>query len=50
MSGNFRIDFNASLLEALGGSIDLSDLEAIRLILRGNSVIDWNRANFSISF
>ena len=24
----------------------LSDLEAIRLLLRGSSVIDWNRANF----
>ena len=46
MSGNFRIDFNASIQEALGGIIDLSDLEAIRLVLRGNSVIDWNRANF----
>lgn len=26
--------------------IGLSDLEAVRLILSGNSVIDWNRANF----
>jgi len=26
--------------------VDLSDLEAVRLILSGNSVIDWNRANF----
>ena len=26
--------------------IGLSDLEAVRLILSGNSVIDWDRANF----
>ena len=37
---------HASLIEALGGDIGLSDLEAVRLLLRGSSVIDWNRANF----
>jgi uncharacterized protein (TIGR04552 family) len=30
----------------LMNDIGLSDLEAVRLILSGNSVIDWNRANF----
>lgn len=28
------------------GSISLSDIEAIRLLLKGNSIIDWNRLNF----
>ena len=31
---------------ALVNDIGLSDLEAVRLILSGNSVIDWDRANF----
>lgn len=26
--------------------LDLADLEAVRLVLRGNSVVDWNRAHF----
>ncbi len=26
--------------------LDLADLEAVRLVLRGNSVIDWNRVHF----
>lgn len=26
--------------------LDLGDLEAVRLVLRGNSVIDWNRVHF----
>lgn len=30
----------------LGGDLDLGDLEAIRLVLQGNSIIDWNRAAF----
>ncbi len=40
------VSLHASLMEALGGEIGLSDLEAVRLLLRGSSVIDWNRANF----
>jgi len=40
-------DINASLLSAFGDQpLNLSDLEAVRLILRGDSIIDWNRANF----
>ncbi|NOY25661.1 MAG: TIGR04552 family protein [Oligoflexia bacterium] len=27
--------------------LDLADLEAVRLVLRGNSVVDWNRASFT---
>jgi uncharacterized protein (TIGR04552 family) len=29
-----------------GGELNLGDLDAIRLILGGNSVIDWNRSHF----
>lgn len=35
-----------STQSALVNDIGLSDLEAVRLILSGNSVIDWDRANF----
>lgn len=34
-------------LAPLVGSLDPGDVDAIRLLLRGNSVIDWNRAHFS---
>ena len=38
---------SASLLERLGGlPMGLGDLDAIRLLLRGNSVIDWHRVHF----
>ena len=37
---------DTSLQTALHGKLTLSDLEAIRLVLSGDSVIDWNRANF----
>lgn len=38
---------SASLLERLGGQpMGLGDLDAIRLLLRGNSVIDWHRVHF----
>ena len=41
------LDINASLQSAFRDQpLKLSDLEAVRLILRGNSIIDWNRANF----
>ena len=41
------LDINASLLSAFRDQpLNLSDLEAVRLILRGDSIIDWNRANF----
>ena len=41
------LDINASLLNAFADQpLNLSDLEAVRLILRGDSIIDWNRANF----
>ncbi len=37
----------ARITAALGGQgIDLGDVDAIRLILGGNSVIDWNRSHF----
>lgn len=41
-----RLQINASITESLGHEISLSDLESVRLLLRGDSVIDWNRANF----
>ena len=37
---------NTSTQSCLMNDIGLSDLEAVRLILSGNSVIDWNRASF----
>ena len=37
---------DTSLQTALQGKLTLSDLEAVRLVLSGDSVIDWNRANF----
>ena len=46
MTENKKLDVNASILKALSGAISLSDLETVRLILQGNSIIDWNRANF----
>ncbi len=40
-----RID--ASLRSALGDEpLDLGDVETVRLILQGDSIIDWNRAHF----
>ena len=47
MDNSERLSVDASLLAAFGDSpINLSDLEAARLLLSGSSVIDWNRANF----
>src|SRR5210317_925368 len=43
---NFEQKYNTSFQNYLATGIGLSDLEAIRLILLGDSVIDWNRANF----
>jgi len=43
---NLGMQYNASFQKYLARGIDLSDLEAVRLILAGNSVVDWNRANF----
>jgi len=41
------LDINASLLSAFRDQpLSLSDLEAVRLVLNGDSIIDWNRANF----
>ena len=40
------LQINAAITQALGPELSLSDLEAVRLMLRGHSVIDWNRANF----
>ena len=43
-----RLDIDATLAAALGHRpLDLGDLDAVRLILAGNSVIDWNRAHFA---
>jgi len=42
-----RLEIDASMLKAFAKEpLNLSDLEAVRLMLRGNSIIDWNRANF----
>jgi len=41
-----RMDINSSIQSVIDNGIGLSDLEAVRLILSGNSVVDWNRANF----
>ena len=46
MTQKSSLGVHASIIEALGTDLSLSDLEAVRLILRGNSIIDWNRANF----
>ena len=43
-SDNFQMGLSTQT--ALMNDIGLSDLEAVRLILSGNSVIDWDRANF----
>ena len=41
------LHFDGSLAGILGGQgIDLADLDVVRLILQGNSVIDWKRAWF----
>ena len=40
------INIDASIRSALTDRMSLSDLESVRLILEGNSIIDWNRANF----
>lgn len=43
-----RLDLQASVQGLPAGMrLDLADLEAVRLVLRGNSVIDWNRAVFA---
>jgi uncharacterized protein (TIGR04552 family) len=41
------VTIDASMRALLdGGPLSLGDLDAIRLVLKGNSVIDWNRAHF----
>lgn len=40
------LDHDAQTLRALGDVVGLGDVEAVRLILRGNSVVDWHRATF----
>ena len=40
------LQINAAITQALGSELSLSDLEAVRLMLRGHSVIDWSRASF----
>ncbi len=43
-----QLDLHASVQGLPAGmKLDLADLEAVRLVLRGNSVIDWNRAVFA---
>ena len=39
-------NIHSSLQDGVANWISLSDVEAVRLVLSGNSVIDWNRANF----
>ena len=46
MTGDFHTTIDAAWLRGMGGPLSLSDVEAVRLVLRGNSVIDWNRASF----
>lgn len=47
MSLEPSLDVPAALpLADLGGKLALGDVDAIRLLLKGNSVIDWNRAHF----
>ena len=46
MSSDYRVQLNGSIQDLIKDAVSLSDLEAIRLILKGNSVIDWSRANF----
>lgn len=47
MSNVPRLDIDATLSAALGGRpLDLGDLDSVRLMLAGDSVIDWNRAHF----
>ncbi len=42
------LDINATLGRLFAERpLDLADLEAVRLVLRGNSVIDWNRVHFN---
>jgi uncharacterized protein (TIGR04552 family) len=41
-----QLNVDTSIHRALSDSLSLSDLETVRLILRGDSIIDWNRANF----
>jgi len=40
------LGLNPSLFASFGAKPNLSDLEIVRLILRGDSVVDWNRASF----
>ena len=47
MNNSNELEIDTSILRAFGDApLNLSDVEAVRLLLRGNSVIDWNRANF----
>lgn len=42
-----KIQFDVSLGRRLAETpLDLADLEAVRLVMRGNSVIDWTRVHF----
>ncbi len=41
------VTVDASMRQLLaGGPLGVGDLDAIRLVLKGNSIIDWNRAHF----
>lgn len=41
------VTIDASMRQLLSGSpLPVGDLDAIRLVLKGNSIIDWNRAHF----
>jgi uncharacterized protein (TIGR04552 family) len=41
------LHIDATLLSALGGrALDLADVASVRLMLKGDSVIDWNRSFF----
>ena len=41
------VTIDASMRSLLaGGPLSLADLDAIRLVLKGNSIIDWNRAHY----
>ena len=48
MSSSQQLTADMTLATALGDRpLSLGDLDSVRLILEGNSVIDWNRAHFN---
>src|SRR5690349_10016634 len=47
VSSPVHVQLDVSLARMLAERpLDLADLESVRLVMRGNSVIDWNRVHF----